>query len=1191
MNSSFAAMPLRSRIYSVIMAAGMPLLPLFAVDSPTTSWNGTTAAWATATNWSNGLPSATNSALFNAAFVTALQPTLAGNVTSQGLWLDAGLGKNVNITGATGNVLTITGTATLNGQTNAGIIMSTGAAENRNLTIATGVSLSNATGFYNNQASGALSITGTLSGGAAAALTISNSSAGTTTLSGTNTYSGGTILAAGALLTNNLSALGTGTVAVNAGSLTLSSSLTIGNLTGTGGVIQGNGAAVRTLTIGSGNGTGGSYAGVIQDGGAALTLTKTGTGTIALSGANTYTGPTNLNGGTLLLDFSLAGAPAANILNTTTNSSKLNFGGGTLTIKGVNNGATTNSQRFNDVSITAGTSAKIVVQQNGAGNVDVSLGAISTRGAQSAFDFTLPTTGTVTTTTTTASSTVLVDAANHAYATANGGASWLANNAGTLTALTSYTNTYATGNNVDVLDNDAVGTVSMNTLRLNASGTDLAISGIATVETGGILVTAAGTSSTISGGTLTTTVGSAEMIIHDYGTLNISSTIANANAGATLTAVTYAGTGTTTLSGANTYTGTTSITQGTVRVGAAQGVGSGAFGANGVISISNDSTAVMDLNGFNYAISSLTSSAAGGGRMALGTQTLTLGDATTNANFSGSITGSGSGTAVVKVGSGTQTLSGASTYTGGTVIREGNLTLTNATAAGTGTNAIITIGNGTTAAKLTVSNGITLANKISTVGGSGVTNNIEIFTGSVTSTTLSGAVTLGSNLRITNSSTAGTQPGLSGAFTGTGNLILDNSAIGSGNALILNSGANLNFVGTVTHLNSASASGSITRIDSVIGPSVTGLIQNGGTNSTLALVGTNTFAADTTLSSGILNLRNSLAIQNSVLNISSAGTLTFGNNSVNTIAATMAGLSGAGNINLRNMFSPVANVTLTLGNSLSAGAYTGVTLNPIYSGVLSSTGGSSAVIKTGTNTQTFTGANTYSGGTTVSGGTLLASNSAPLTTSATGSGSVSVTGTATLGGTGSVTGGTSQTITLASTSFLMVGQTHGAGGSAQDFQLGSGTATNVGIDLAGTVQFDIFEAGSMDDINSVGSASTYNTLGSANDLLEIYTTGALDLDGVVVALSANSLTGLVAGQSWKLIDWSNAGAIPSDQTITLASSTFEGFNVVGTTITDGSGAGNGYYITLVAVPEPGRAMLLLGGIMALLARRVRRRKF
>ncbi len=61
----------------------------------------------------------------------------------------------------------------------------------------------------------------------------------------------------------------------------------------------------NTLTVGANNGTG-SFSGVLANGTATLSLTKTGTGTQILSGANTYTGGTTITTGTLAVNGSLA---------------------------------------------------------------------------------------------------------------------------------------------------------------------------------------------------------------------------------------------------------------------------------------------------------------------------------------------------------------------------------------------------------------------------------------------------------------------------------------------------------------------------------------------------------------------------------------------------------------------------------------------------------------------------------------------------------------------------------------------------------------------------------------------------------------------------------------------------------------------------------------------------------------------
>ena len=80
--------------------------------------------------------------------------------------------------------------------------------------------------------------------------------------------------------------------------------VTIGSLEGSGIVFLGN----NNLTVGSRNNST-LFSGVIQDGGS---LTKIGTGTLTLSGVNTYTGATTVNAGKLVVDGSIMSAVTVN---------------------------------------------------------------------------------------------------------------------------------------------------------------------------------------------------------------------------------------------------------------------------------------------------------------------------------------------------------------------------------------------------------------------------------------------------------------------------------------------------------------------------------------------------------------------------------------------------------------------------------------------------------------------------------------------------------------------------------------------------------------------------------------------------------------------------------------------------------------------------------------------------------------
>ena len=121
---------------------------------------------------------------------------------------------------------------------------------------------------------------------------------GALTLSGNNSYSGGTLIASAAttLTLGSATALGTGDVD-NFGTLAIGTfSPTLGSLEGSGSSVTGSG----NLTVGSDSNSE-VYSGVIKTTGS---LTLVGTSTFQLVGANTYTGATNVNGGTLQLGIS-----------------------------------------------------------------------------------------------------------------------------------------------------------------------------------------------------------------------------------------------------------------------------------------------------------------------------------------------------------------------------------------------------------------------------------------------------------------------------------------------------------------------------------------------------------------------------------------------------------------------------------------------------------------------------------------------------------------------------------------------------------------------------------------------------------------------------------------------------------------------------------------------------------------------
>jgi fibronectin-binding autotransporter adhesin len=179
----------------------------------------------------------------------------------------------------------------------------------------------------------------TPAGGSAVSFTSSNA---TTIDTQTNRLAGGITFEAG----SNALTIGNNTVAVYGQILnnstaiqTINSAVSLagnvnvnaaaGNLAINGPVNFGNGTAAGTLTFTGGNNT--TVSGAIS--GTASTLVKTGTGSLILTGNNTFTGTTSVNGGFLVINGSLA---IGNSLTVGSNGTLAGSGnvGGDVTVAG-----------------------------------------------------------------------------------------------------------------------------------------------------------------------------------------------------------------------------------------------------------------------------------------------------------------------------------------------------------------------------------------------------------------------------------------------------------------------------------------------------------------------------------------------------------------------------------------------------------------------------------------------------------------------------------------------------------------------------------------------------------------------------------------------------------------------------------------------------------------------------------------
>ena len=386
-----------------------------------------------------------------------------------------------------------------------------------------------------------------------------------------------------------------------------------------------------------------------------------------------------------------------------------------------------------------------------------------------------------------------------------------------------------------------------------------------------------------------------------------SNTVSGASAG-----LTKAGTGRLTLSGTNTYGGTTTVNDGTLLFtvpGSLYNSTSGSWTA-AKITVASGATLALGVGGAGQFTSANVDTIKAIGTASTGfTNGSFLGLDTTVADFSyGSAIGNVGANSVglKKLGPNTLTLSGTNTYTGTTAVNAGTLLFTVPSALYNNTTA------SWTAANITVLSGTTLALR---VGGAGFTSgNVDTIKA------------------IGTASTGFTNGSFLGLDTTTGDFSYS-TAIGNTNG----------------------------------GENSVGLVKL-GTN-ILTLSNANTFTGTTTISAGILSLTNSLALQNSALNTTSSITGDATNGLRTTVTTlTLGGLTGN-----KNFAASGGVFTSTTGGY---GSVTALTLNPgtavtnSYSGVIANGAAGMTLTKTGLGTQILTGANTYTGTTAINAGTL-----------------------------------------------------------------------------------------------------------------------------------------------------------------------------------------------------------------------------
>lgn len=227
--------------------------------------------------------------------------------------------------------------------------------------------------------------------------------------------------------------------------------------------------------------------------------------------------------------------------------------------------------------------------------------------------------------------------------------------------------------------------VNAGTLRLGAASalspnTHLIVASGATFDANGFAPTYANLS-----GTGSINVGSGGIGVAPSGTANFTGTLTGSGG------LTMSGTGTLTLGNANTFAGNTSVSSGTLRLGAA-----GALPSGTPVAVASGAT--LDLNGHAAAVGRLE----GAGTISNGGAQLTV-TQTGNSTFSGALGGTGG---LIKSGGGTLTLTGTNTFSGATAINGGRLVLNGSAANSAFTvNAGGTLSGSGTVGTLTIASG------------------------------------------------------------------------------------------------------------------------------------------------------------------------------------------------------------------------------------------------------------------------------------------------------------------------------------------------------------------------------------------------------------------------------------------------------------------------------------------------------
>jgi len=1017
--------------------------------------------------------------------------------------------------------------------------------------------------------------------------TLVKAGTGIVALTFANTNAFNTMLNAGTLAISNNAALGQGALTFASNNTTLDALLNNMAITNAQ-TLTGNG------TYNVGNGLNFTNAGVI---GGAGSLAKTGAGTMTLSGTNTFGGDITITAGALQIGGS-GRLGSGNYAGAITNSASLIFnssanqtlagvisGSGSLTRSGTGVLTLSSSNSYGGATIITNTSGGIIASASGA----LSSGSVTM-------------------------------------------------NSGTALGLTNSVRL----NNDAYITGGGAGTAGGNGFNQGSRGYIQSLGGTNTYG-GNIYVV----------GTGTTRVAG----LQDGGSLNITGSIISTNAtvffrasGSSGDYITLSGAGNAWTQDLNLF-GTT--TNGGLRLGL-----NNALATNAGVTSLLGSAVNIDLNGFNQTLRSLVGSSGSLiiDNRASGTSTLTLDSSNTNVTSSaGTVLAdgiSGGKVALVKNGSGTQTLQGASTYSGGTTLNNGSLVLGNANALGTGD---LTVNGGTlnlngfnlTQASLTLTGG--------TLGTNGSTQTLTASTydlngGTVNANLGGGTVNVGGDTVLNGTASDTTVNIVSGMLTlGGANRL--NSAATVAVAGILNLGGNnqtlagLTGSGAVTNGNGGTLTLDIASGTNTFGGSLQGA---GALNKTgsgiLDLTGANSYSGGTAINAGAVSSSSENALgsgdvtlaDSTLFRYTGAGATMANNFSVGGGTGIIQN-TGGGLLTLSGTLTKQGSVLQFAGGSYNVtGKITGNTVSFNSDLLLSN----AAVTLSGAN-------NDYFGPTYVTAGSTLTAginNALPTNTVVYLGGSAdssSVTNSlnlagydATIGGLASLGngygriingGGTASTLTLnGATTSTFGGAIGGAGGNAINLVVSGGQTLN----LTGANSYTgttTIQAGSSINLGSTGSLSGTSAVNLNGGTLllggnnQVNTSADLNLNGGTLSMGGNGSTRASAQTFDTLTLTANSvidfAALTGTSSLTFSSiaglgsytlsiwnwtaDTTRLYDSSGNGLSSGnlanisfySGAGSGFLGTgsfssfnneIVPVPEPGvviSALLLLGWLL------------